>query len=195
MILEATDLAFRWPARTIGPLSLALGPGVWQVAGANGSGKTTLLRLLCGSLRPASGEVRVLGRDVHADPLARRDVALVPVRPDLPDFLAVDEAWQMLASLRGRPHWDGSPLRGQLSIPGAARLSTLSAGQRRRAEILAGLAGDPAVLLLDEPFADLDVDGVAWLADWIGSVRSERVILFAHHGACPVEVDGVVGGG
>ena len=54
------------------------------------------------------------------------------------------------------------------------------------------MAGDPAVLLFDEPFADLDAEGTAWLAAWIDGVRRERVVLLAHHGPCPVVVDGQV---
>jgi ABC-type multidrug transport system ATPase subunit len=193
-MLTTSALRFAWPAGpSLGPLDLELGPGVHRVEGPNGTGKTTLLRLLCGALRPASGQVRVLGRDVHADARARAAIGWVPVHPELPDLLTVDEAWQLMAGLRDRPDWDGAGARRDLGLPGEARLGTLSAGQRRRAELLAALAGDPPVLLLDEPFADLDVAGVALLAAWIGLWRGDRCVVLVHHGEAPVGIDSAVG--
>jgi ABC-2 type transport system ATP-binding protein len=193
-MLKTSALRFAWPAGpSLGPLDLELGAGVHRVEGPNGTGKTTLLRLLCGALRPASGQVRVRGRDVHADARARAAIGWVPVHPELPDLLTVDEAWQLMAGVRDRPDWDGTSARRELQLAGEARLGTLSAGQRRRAELLAALAGDPPVLLLDEPFADLDVAGIALLAAWIDGWRADRCVVLVHHGEAPVVIDSAVG--
>ncbi len=192
MELIVDAVRFVWPSGFgVGPVSWQLGPGVFHLVGPNGSGKTTLLRVLGGALPPASGQVRC-GGDVHRDPRARRHVALVPAQPDLPEFLTVDEAWRTLAGLRGAPDWEGRALRDALDLPGDLLLRHASSGQRRRAELLAALAGDPDVVLLDETFAFLDVHGREVLAEWLDAWRSWRVIVASHHGPLPVQADGTL---
>lgn len=186
-----SGLEIRYPTGFVaGPLDLDVGPGVWRLAGDNGTGKTTLLRAMVGELTPTAGTVRVDGHDPVRDPRARRHVAFVPSRPELPGFLTVDEAWQTLAALRGDPDWDGADLRDTLGLPGEMLLSHGSDGQRRRAELLAGLAADPAVLLLDEPFANLDPEAAAIVAGVLDARRGDHVILVAHHGPSPLAFDG-----
>jgi ABC-type multidrug transport system ATPase subunit len=183
------EVRFVWPGGfAVGPVSRRFGPGAHHLVGPNGSGKTTLLRVIAGALRPTSGSVRC-GGDVHRDPRARVNVALVPAQPDLPDFFTVDEAWSTLAGLRGAPEWDGGPYRDALDLPADLSLRHASSGQRRRAELLAALAGDPGVLILDETFAFLDTHGREVLAGWLDSWRSWRVILASHHGELPVTPD------
>ena len=189
-ILSCRDLAMRFPNGFVaGPLSLSLGRGVHHLRGRNGSGKTTLLRCLCGSWRASEGSLSIRGRDPRVDPEARRDVALVQAAPELPTFLTVDEAWQELAAIRGAPRWDGSALRERLGLPSQLPLGHCSAGQRRLAELLAAAAGDPAVMLLDEPFANLDPVSTAAVAACIEGWRSERVVLLTSHSTVPIEVD------
>jgi ABC-2 type transport system ATP-binding protein len=193
MMLQAKGLVFRYPGGFMaGPLDLDLGPGIHHLVGPNGSGKTTLLRCLAADLPRHAGWVRVLGADPHRDHIARRHIALVPAQPDLPDFLTVDEAWQQLAALRAAPNWDGHALREALELPGGLALRHCSAGQRRRAELLAGMAGDPAVLLLDETPAHLDVASQSLLVSWLEAWRANRVVVLVHHGEPPVAVDSTV---
>lgn len=194
--LEAEGAVFRFPAARsskkagfhVGPVDLSLGAGLHHLRGPNGAGKSTLLRLLCGGLRLSEGQIRVCGQDV-ARPLARAEVALLPGRPSLPGFLSIDEAWQLLAGLRGAPAWDGRPYREALGLPGGLTLSAASDGQARKAELVAALAGDPAVLLLDEPLALLDAASVAVLGGWVEQWRSARVILATSHEALPFALD------
>jgi len=192
-LLEVRDLviAFRG-GFSVGPADLAYERGVIHVAGPNGGGKTTLLRGICGELLPARGEVLVGGESVHASPLARRRIALVPSIPELPDFLSVAEACEFTASLRGAPDWDGASLCRELELDRDLPLGSASAGQRRKAELVCGLAADPPVLALDETFAHLDDRSVDWLSAWIASASQTRLVLLTHHGAPPVAVDAVV---
>jgi len=192
-LLEA-DLSYRYPSGwQVGPVSLRLGPGVHHLVGANGSGKTTLLRCLCGELRRAEGRLRIGGDDPRevgaAGVRARRRVARLAAEPELPDLLTVDEAWQQLAAIRRAPRWDGEMLRRALDVPGGLPLGHCSAGQRRLAELLACLAGDPDVLLLDEPFANLDPDHVARVVAVIEGLRHERAVVLTTHGPPPLAVD------
>ena len=195
-LLEARGLQMRFPSGFVaGPLDLVAGPGVHHLRGRSGSGKTTLLRCLCGGWRTCTGALSVAGRDPRTDPLARRDIALLPAEPELPTFLTVDEAWQELAALRGAPGWDGRALRDHLGLPGGLPLGHCSAGQRRLAELLAAAAGDPRVMLLDEPFANLDPLSIDRVASCISRWRTERAVVLTSHGPVPVPVDTVIGVG
>lgn len=193
VLLGCRSLTMTFPNGFVaGPLTIRLSAGVHHLRGRNGAGKSTLLRCLCGAWRASEGEVSVLGRDPRTSTEARRDIALVSAEPELPTFLTVDEAWRELAAIRGAPGWDGSALRAQMGLPGGLPLGHCSAGQRRLAEILTGLAGDPAVLLLDEPFANLDPVSTAIVARCIEGLRASRVVLLTSHGPVPVATDSVV---
>lgn len=136
-------------AFSVGPLNLVANRGVIHLRGPNGGGKTTWLRAMGGELLPSRGSVCVNGQDVHSVTRARRHVALITSAPELPAFLTVTEAYEFSASLRGAPNWDGKPHCEALEPDPTLPLGHASAGQRRKAELICGLAGDPAVLLLD----------------------------------------------
>jgi ABC-type multidrug transport system ATPase subunit len=145
-----------------------------------------------GELLPSRGSVCANGQDVHSMTRARRHVALITSAPELPAFLTVTEAYEFSASLRGAPNWDGKPYCEALELDPTLPLGYASAGQRRKAELICGLAGDPAVLLLDETFAHLDEHSTVQLSQWIGDWSLSRVIILAHHGSPPVTVDEVL---
>lgn len=188
--LVCRDLRLRWPGGfEAGPLTLELGPGVHHLRGANGSGKSTLLRCLCGAHRQSTGTIELPHGDPRTDVAARRDVALLSAEPELPPYLTVDEAWSELAAIRGVPDWDGTPVRERLGVPGDLLLGHCSAGQRRLAELLAALAGEPVVLLLDEPFANLDPTSTARLVAEIEARRARAVVLLTQHSVPPLHVD------
>ncbi|MCB9745588.1 MAG: ABC transporter ATP-binding protein [Alphaproteobacteria bacterium] len=180
--VEVAGLRFRYPGGfTLGPVSLSLGPGLHLLEGENGAGKTTLMRCLCGALRPQEGRVEVAGGDPGRSPEVRGRVAWLTAHGDLPEFFTVEEAWQTLASLRRAPSWDGAPLCEALGLPPRLRLAAASAGQRRKAELVAALAGEPPVLLLDEPFANLDARAGDTVRAWLEAWRAERVVLVSTH--------------
>ncbi|MFV0129139.1 ABC transporter ATP-binding protein [Streptomyces sp. HMX112] len=136
------DCSFRLPA---GHVCALVGP--------NGAGKSTLLSLAAGLLRPGEGSVRVLG----TDPASARDrVAHVAQDKPLYPQLTVAETLRMGAELNpGR--WDaGTAGRVVGTLDRAARVRTLSSGQRTRVALALALGKRPELLLLDEPMADLD---------------------------------------
>ena len=192
-LLEVRDLVVTFGKTfSVGPLSLVVNSGVIHFKGPNGGGKTTLLRAMGGELLPSGGSVCVKGQDVHTVTRARRHVALITSAPELPAFLTVGEAYEFSASLRGAPDWDGKPYCEALQLDPTLPLGHASAGQRRKAELICGLAGDPDVLLLDETFAHLDEQSIVQLALWIDEWALSRVIVIAHHGNPPVKVDKVL---
>jgi len=189
--IRLDGVRFRYPGGfALGPIDLQLEAGLWHLQGHNGSGKTTLLRLLTGALAPSTGTLTVCGAAPHDSPSTRARVGWLPANPDLPDFFEVDEAWQFMAALRGRPDWDGSDLCAQLQLPGRLRLSSCSAGQRRKAELVAALAADPPVLLLDEPFANVDVAAVDIIRGWLRAWSRTRLVLLVTHEPPGLDVSG-----
>jgi len=170
----------------VGPATFAMDAGILHITGPNGGGKTTLMKAMSGGLLPSEGSVLVSGMNVHEIATARRHIAFVAATPELPDFLSVSEAYQFIASLRRAPDWDGRSLCEALNLDPALPLSSASAGQRQKAELICGLAGDPEVLLLDEIFAHLDHQSVTQLGEWIREWSASRIVIFTHHGEPPL---------
>ncbi len=141
-------------------LDLAIGPGeIVTLVGPNGSGKSTLLRVAAGLLRPDAGSVSLDGRPVDG-PTER--IGIVFQEPRLLAWRSVESNIALPLELAG---WDAArrrtrarELAATVGLEGfeSARPSTLSGGMRQRTAIARGLALDPAVLLLDEPFSALD---------------------------------------
>jgi len=154
-------------------VSIELGGGLAILRGPNGAGKTTLLRAIAGLVPLSRGQ-----RTVASAPL------YLGHRPMLLRGLSARENLAFLAAFRGRAAADVS---GALRAWGLGEvmdrpIERLSAGQRRRAS-LARLETEPEPLvLLDEPFADLDAEGVRLLRATLDRTMSpERSVLIATH--------------
>jgi heme exporter protein A len=148
-------------------------PGLTLVRGPNGAGKTTLLRALAGLVPLARGR-----REANGAPL------FIGHRPMLLRGLSPRANLTFLAAFRGRPTQgiaaalEGWGLGAVLDRP----MDRLSAGQRKRAA-LARLDTEPEpVVLLDEPFADLDAAGVTRLREAVRAarLRGQDVVLVTH---------------
>lgn len=152
--------------------SLEIIPGITVLRGANGAGKTTLLRALAGLVPLARGE-----RDVP------QDVLYLGHRPQLLHGLTARENLRFLSDLRGTS--GDVPLalaRWGLAGDADRAVERLSAGQRRRAA-LARLATERCELvLLDEPFAELDADAAGLLRTSLTDETAPPAILIASHG-------------
>jgi ABC-2 type transport system ATP-binding protein len=158
---------------------------VFGLVGANGAGKTTLIRHVLGLLKAQGGTVRVFGLDPVADPagvLAR--IGYLSEENDLPAWMRVG---QMLRYCRAfHPRWDDAyaeQLRQTFELSPAARVGSLSKGQRARAGLLVALAYRPELLVLDEPSSGLDpLVRRDILGAIIRTIADEgRTVLFSSH--------------
>jgi ABC-type multidrug transport system ATPase subunit len=159
------------------------GPGTVWIRGPNGCGKSTLLKCISGVWRPDAGDVLVCGRSTVTDGQARAQIGYVPDSfAPFPD-LTVNEMFSLVAALKRSPRPDPALLERFGVSPflhqGVARLS---AGQTRRAALVAALIGDPWLLVLDEPTTGLDVDGIALLITLLGEREQAGMaaIMVAH---------------
>ncbi|MBI3456177.1 MAG: heme ABC exporter ATP-binding protein CcmA [Candidatus Rokubacteria bacterium] len=159
-------------------VSLAVPAGaVLTVLGPNGSGKTTLLRLLATLVRPTAGSGRIGSHDlVRGRDGVRRLVGLVGHGTQLYDDLTPLENLTFAAALDGRPP-DREILAAVLARVGVdaqatVRARELSSGMRRRVALARVMLQRPRVLLLDEPFAGLDQDGVKRFEEYLHEFRA-----------------------
>jgi heme exporter protein A len=136
--------------------------------GGNGAGKTTLLKIVATVLRPTAGLVAVGGCDaVREAETVRRLIGFAGHGAWVYDDLTATENLRFWTTLGGRAASDvelGAALAAvDLDRVGAARVRTFSAGMKRRLSLARLTLFQPAVLLLDEPFAGLDQRAKKWL--------------------------------
>jgi len=165
--------------------AIAAGQSV-AVTGANGAGKTTLLRCLAGLQRPLEGAVRLFGLPAWRHPPSRRFVGLVAHESLLYPHLTLRENLQFAARMYGLDAADAraNALLQTIGLAAYAHRmpTTLSRGMRQRVAIARAVVHDPAILLLDEPFAGLDSEGVRWLTALLLDLRRQgRTLCMALH--------------
>ena len=187
-LLSVRGLAFARNERPVfGPLAFEVVAGeALLVQGGNGAGKTTLLRVLAGLLRAEVGDVRIAG--APADHHARsRHVAYLGHLPALKADLSAEQNLRFLCGLHGARRGraiDAALARVGLAGHDDALARQLSAGQKKRLS-LARLWLSPAPLwLLDEPYANLDLDGIALVNALVGEHLGDGgAALVTTHGA------------
>jgi branched-chain amino acid transport system ATP-binding protein len=191
-------------ATIVADVSLEVLPGEFVgVIGPNGAGKTSLFNLLSGLRDATSGRIELAGEDVTSDPPWRRTrlglgrtfqvsnvFPLLPVRENV--RLAAEarlggafRLWRRALGVRGAVEKaDWALARVGLSARAGAPAGSLAHGDKRRLELAMVLAGDPEVILLDEPMAGVSVENVEELVELIRSVHVEErktVLMVEHH--------------
>jgi ATPase subunit of ABC transporter with duplicated ATPase domains len=165
LALRAHRLSFSYSdsAAILAGVDLHIAPGWVGVVGANGAGKTTFLRLVTGDLSPSEGSITI-------DPEGSQ-VWLCPQAVE-----QMDPGVLELASSEDKP---ARRIMGSLRLDPAelARWETLSPGERKRWQIGAALAAEPAVLLLDEPTNHIDGDARARLIDALRRFRGIGLVV------------------
>jgi len=182
---SAVALVGRFPVLAGVDLDVASGEIV-LLQGANGAGKTSVLRACAGLLRVVTGEARVLGEDLIADPRAvRRRVGLFGHATGLYDDLTAAENVRFSVRAAGGSAATVAPALERLGLVGRLAgtvVGALSAGQRRRVALAALVARDPELWLLDEPHAGLDAEHRDLLDGLIRDAtgRGSTVVLASH---------------
>ncbi|MBA2352375.1 MAG: ABC transporter ATP-binding protein [Burkholderiales bacterium] len=196
-LLEVRDFCLRIAQRTlIASLSLRVNAGeLWCILGANGAGKTLLLQTLVGLRDCNRGTISLLGKPLAAwQPMdAARVRGFLP--QNLPEIFATTA---LETTMMGRhPHlsrwaWecaaDRDIARAALTVMDVGELAdrdvaTLSGGERQRVAIATLIAQDPALMLLDEPVAHLDLRHQIAVLDHLASLARDggKAIVFSIH--------------
>ncbi len=165
-------------------VSVDFEPGrCYVLLGENGAGKSTLLRILAGLLRPSFGKVTVFG---EAEPHDARDrIGYMSHAPMLYDELTALENLRYFASLYSdRACLAPSEALRQVGLdPELARpLGNYSQGMRQRTSLARVLLSAPELLLLDEPFSNMDVESARQMVELLAGFRqSNRTIILTTH--------------
>jgi ABC-2 type transport system ATP-binding protein len=190
-VVEVERLGKRFGRRwALADLSVGFGEGkFYALLGQNGAGKSTLMKIIMRSLAPSRGRCRVLGRDLALDS-GRIALDVGYVSEELGYRLPVDLGGFARLNKRFFPAWDDAVLRDNLTalaIDPAARLTTLSRGQKMRFFLAVALARRPKLLLLDEVGSVLDAHARAVVSQTLTAfVRDGGTVLMATN--IPAEV-------
>lgn len=192
-ILELDRLSFSFDAKRsiLSDVSFSLNSGEFSVLGGrNGTGKSILLRCIKGLLQPSSGSVRINGRDLTKNARARNlSIALVFQDADTQmvgqtverDILFGLDNLGITGDERKQRFDEVVSLMGLQSVL-QQRPRTLSGGEKRRLAIAGVLVMAPHVLMLDEPFANLDYPGIVGVLEALVSLKEQgTTILVATH--------------
>jgi len=196
-LLKVQHLSCGYNAKkVIQDVSFTVTPGeVVGIIGPNGAGKTTLFRVITRILKPSSGEIRYLGRDIQEIPL-RELAQLVAVLPQgLPltfpftvwDFVLMGRLTHLgrLSRIRERDLElaDEMMRLTEVSNLSARHITELSGGELQRVLLAQALAQEPHLLLLDEPTTHLDIGHQVEIMDLIKSLNKRRqltVVMVLH---------------
>jgi ABC-2 type transport system ATP-binding protein len=192
MLVVTDRLTKRYGAFTaLDGCSLEVARGeVFGLLGPNGAGKTTLVRLIMGYLRPTSGTARVAGFDSVADSLALRgEVAYLPGEARLFRRMSGHETLDFFARLRPScSRADAAAVADRLGLDLGRQVARMSTGMRQKLALAAVLATEAAVVILDEPTANLDPTARAEVLDLVREANAAgRTVIFSSHVLSEVE--------
>jgi len=177
--------------------SLRVGPGeIVAITGRSGAGKSTLLDLVAGFVKPVSGTISFNGNDLSLLPVEKRPVSILFQADNLFDHLSVNANLSLglargLASGSKKNQALETALKEvDLSGFGSRRARNLSGGQQQRVALARTLLRDKPILLLDEPFANLDSETAQAMRDLVSALTRKHkwhTLIVSHQ---PEDVSG-----
>lgn len=180
-LIQVQDLHKRFGAvQALDGLNLSVDSGIFGLIGPNGSGKTTLVRSLLGLIHPDQGKALVLGRSIWTESLEiRKRVGVLHERPRYPLRMTA-ERYLTTASRLYEKSRDSEELLSLVGLSDAStrKIGALSAGMHQRLGIAQALAGNPEIVFLDEPTANLDVSSRDEVLHLIVSLHQDLGISF-----------------
>ncbi|MFI7575934.1 ATP-binding cassette domain-containing protein [Micromonospora sp. NPDC049497] len=189
--IRARDLRVRAGRHlAVNGLDLSLGVGVHGLLGPNGAGKTTLMRVLATVLRPAGGDLELLGHSIHRRldlRTLRRSIGYLPQEFGFYGRFTVREFIEYMAWLKEVPARDVPDAvqraleRTRLPDRGNSRMKTLSGGMLRRAGIAQAIVNDPEILLMDEPTVGLDPEQRMDFRSLLRELGTHTCVLVSTH--------------
>lgn len=195
-VVSVQNVSFAYTDNAIlDKISFDIQPGEYVgMVGPNGGGKTTLLKIMLGLLKPSAGSVTLLGNSlIHSQDRSR--IGYVPQRSQVDDYVFPATVGEVVMSGRtaqigifSRPSKsDKAAVKRAMKTADVShleyrRIGTLSGGERQRVMIARALAGDPAVLMLDEPTAAVDAPNQEAFYEFLRKLHDQglTIILVSH---------------
>lgn len=191
-VIALNDVVFRYGREPlIEDVSLTVGDNeLVGLIGPNGCGKSSLLKIMVGLLAPAKGRVRVLGQPPTA---VRRHLGYVPQTPPRTRHFPITVEQVVLSGRLGRTRSvfgysrsdrvraeEVMVLTDTMALRGRS-VGTLSGGELQRVMLARALAGDPQVLILDEPTASMDPGSEARIFELLRELTSRVTVIMSSH--------------
>lgn len=190
-LLETGGLTIRFGGVTaVDQVDFTLKEGELRcLIGPNGAGKSTFFKLLTGQLRPTEGHVHLRGQDISgARPheIARKGVGIKTQVPNVFNAMTVQENLWIAARHKHTPAFateltDKILSELRLTPIAGKEVGRLAHGQRQWVEIGTVLAGEPELILLDEPAAGMTHEEVERTADLIREINRTRALIVVEH--------------
>jgi ABC-2 type transport system ATP-binding protein len=171
-------------------LSLRIFQGeIFGLLGPNGAGKTTSIRMMCGLLKPDSGEISVGGEPSHSSAgiHVRARVGICPQENILWSKLTCFEQLVFSARIYGTPSKEARhravELLKQMGLESKRNslASTLSGGMKRRMNVIMAMMHDPEILVFDEPEAGLDPQSRVLVREFIRELSQNKSVIITTH--------------
>ena len=177
------------PVTALQGVSLDIGTGMFGLLGPNGAGKSTFMRILAGVLEPTSGSVSLDGRDVLAEPEALWSVlGYLPQDFGFFPHLTGQAMLEYLLELKGAASGKetrklAASLLERVNLAYAAKrkVKEYSGGMRQRLGIAQAVAGDPRLIIVDEPTAGLDPEERHRFYRILAELAEHRTVLLSTH--------------
>jgi ABC-type multidrug transport system ATPase subunit len=191
LMLTIRDLVkvYPGPVTALQGINLDVPPGMFGLLGPNGAGKTTLMRILAGLLEPTSGSVKLDGEDVLAQPDALWSrLGYLPQEFGFYPHLTGEKMLAHLLDLKGVEAPGGrkalvAELLERVNLTSAAKRKVrgYSGGMRQRLGIAQAIAGDPRLIIVDEPTAGLDPEERLRFYRLLAELAEDRIVLLSTH--------------
>ena len=184
--VDATGIARRFGSNwVLRGITLRVNRGeVLGLLGSNGTGKSTLLRVLATLLRPHAGSARVMGHDVVSDAArVRESVGYLAHSPALYDDLTARENLEFATDMLNRDRREALAALERVGLSGVQDqpVRGFSSGMQRRLAIARLMVIRPSLLLLDEPYSNLDASGVelvnGFITELVGDGGAALVVV------------------
>jgi ABC-type multidrug transport system ATPase subunit len=190
-MLEIRNLVkiYPGPVTALGGVDLDIPSGMFGLLGPNGAGKSTFMRILAGLLEPTSGTVMLDGHDVIADPQwLRARLGYLPQEFGFYPHLSGEKMLMHLLRLKGVESPNGLKQlckdlleRVNLSFAAKRAVKSYSGGMRQRLGIAQAIAGDPRLVIVDEPTAGLDPEERLRFYHLLAELAQDRTVILSTH--------------
>ena len=190
-MLSVRDLVkvYPGPVTALQGVQLDLSPGMFGLLGPNGAGKSTFMRILAGLLEPTSGSVTLDGADIIAHPeMVRAKLGYLPQEFGFYPHLTGEQVLLHLLRLKGVTAQGGIDSlahelldRVNLSFAAKRRVKGYSGGMRQRLGIAQAIAGDPRLVIVDEPTAGLDPEERLRFYHLLAELAENRIVVLSTH--------------
>jgi len=188
-MLEARSLTRKFNSFiAVDQIDLQIKPGeIFGFLGPNGAGKSTTINMLCGLLKPTSGDVVFSGKKLQQNVTIIKNIGLCPQENIIwPDLTAFEQLKYMGIMYDQTPEHAAERSRKLLKDMGLFEkrntlASKLSGGMKRRLNICLALINDPQIVILDEPEAGLDPQSRVMVREYVAGLKKHKTVILTTH--------------